>query len=220
MFLNLIIPIWKPISWTSFDIVKKVRSIIKMKKVGHAGTLDPFAEGILVVCTGNKTAFVEKIMDYNKEYEGVISLGCRTSTLDPEGPITEYKKIKPLSIEKINLIKDKFIGKINQIPPQFSAIKHKGVPMYKYARKNIRIDIDPREVEIYNFQIDRLYKKEIKFKIECSRGTYIRSIARDFALELGTLGYLTELKRTKVGQYSGKNAIKIENLEEWLFTKI
>ena len=220
MLYNHIIPLWKPINWTSFDVVKKVRSILKIKKVGHAGTLDPFAEGILVICTGKKTSEVEKIMNQKKEYRGIISLGCRTSTLDPESPINEYKQYYKASNEKISKVKDKFIGRISQIPPKFSAIKHKGIPLYKYARKNVKIDIKPRFVDIYDFNIKEIDKNKLKFKIKCGRGTYIRSIARDFAFELDTLGYLLELKRTKIGNYNENNTIKIENIEEWLSTKI
>ena len=214
--MDLVFPIWKPVNWTSFDVVKKIRSIIKIKKIGHAGTLDPFAEGILVICTGKKTAEVEIFMNQKKEYKGVIKLGCRTPTLDPESKINEYKRIKKINEKEILQVKNGFIGKIKQIPPQFSAIKHKGIPMYKYARKNIRIDLKPREVDVYDFEIDNVNKDSIEFTISCGRGTYIRSIARDFALKIGTLGYLTKLQRTRIGDFNISNVIKIENFEEWL----
>ena len=214
--MDLVFPIWKPVNWTSFDVVKKIRSIIKIKRIGHAGTLDPFAEGILVICTGKKTAEVEIFMNQKKEYKGVIKLGCRTPTLDPESKINEYKSIKKINEKEILQVKNGFIGKIKQIPPQFSAIKHKGIPMYKYARKNIRIDLKPREVDVYGFEIDNVNKDSIEFIISCGRGTYIRSIARDFALKIGTLGYLTKLQRTRIGDFNISNVIKIENFEEWL----
>lgn len=217
---NLILPVWKPIKLTSFDVVKKIRSIINQKKVGHAGTLDPFAEGVLVVCTGNKTSNIEKYMNCKKEYKGIISLGCRTSTLDPESPITEYKKIQNITKDKLLKIKNNFIGTIDQIPPQYSAIKHNGKPLYKYARNNIRINVKPRKVDIFDFQINQYNNKKIDFTILCGRGTYIRSIARDFAVKLGTLGYLTKLQRTKVGKFNFENSIKMENLEKCLYMKI
>ena len=216
--MDLVFPIWKPINWTSFDVVKKIRSILKMKKIGHAGTLDPFAEGILVICTGKKTTEVETIMNQKKEYKGVIKLGCRTPTLDPESKINEYKSIKKINEKELFKVKNDFIGKVKQIPPQFSAIKHKGVPMYKYARKNIRIDLKPREVNIYDFEIVNFNEDSIEFIISCGRGTYIRSIARDFALKIDTLGYLTKLQRTRIGDFNIDNVIKIENFEEWLYT--
>ena len=216
--MDLVFPIWKPINWTSFDVVKKIRSIIKIKKIGHAGTLDPFAEGILVICTGKKTSEVETIMNQKKEYKGVIKLGCRTPTLDPESKINEYKSIKKINEKELFEVKNGFIGKIKQIPPQFSAIKHKGVPMYKYARKNIRIDLKPREINIYDFDLVKINEDSIKFIISCGRGTYIRSIARDFALKIDTLGYLTKLQRTRIGDFDINNVIKIENFEEWLYT--
>ncbi len=217
MHYNLVFPIWKPVNWSSFDVVKKIRSIIKMKKIGHAGTLDPFAEGILVICTGKKTSEVEKYMNLKKEYKGIIQLGCRTPTLDPESKINEYKSTKQINEKKILEIKNDFIGKIKQIPPQFSAIKYKGVPMYKYARQNIRIELKSREVEIYDFKIDKYHNNTVEFTISCSRGTYIRSIARDFALKLDSLGYLTKLQRTRIGDFNINNVINIENFEEWLF---
>ncbi|MAP66163.1 MAG: tRNA pseudouridine(55) synthase TruB [Candidatus Marinimicrobia bacterium] len=216
--MDLVFPIWKPINWTSFDVVKKIRSILKIKKIGHAGTLDPFAEGILVICTGKKTTEVETIMNQKKEYKGVIKLGCRTPTLDPESKINEYKSIKKINEKELFIVKNDFIGKVKQIPPQFSAIKHKGVPMYKYARKNIRIDLKPREVNIYDFEIVNFNEDSIEFIISCGRGTYIRSIARDFALKIDTLGYLTKLQRTRIGDFNIDNVIKIENFEEWLYT--
>ena len=220
MSLNLIIPIWKPQQWTSFDVVKKIRKIIKIKKVGHAGTLDPFAEGILIVCTGKKTSDIENYMNLKKEYTGVIKLGCRTSTLDPESEINEFKEFKDITFEELNSIKDQFIGSIDQIPPQYSAIKYNGKPLYKYARKNIRIDIKPKKVNIFDFKINKYQNQNIYFTVSCGRGTYIRSIARDFGKKLGTLGYLLELQRTKIGKFNINNAIKIENIEEWLSTRV
>ena len=220
MSVNLVIPIWKPVNWTSFDVVKKIRNILKIKKVGHAGTLDPFAEGILIVCTGNKTSHVEKFMNLEKEYEGIIKLGCRTPTLDPESEINEFKDFKPIPLKTLNEIKNNFIGTIDQIPPQYSAIKYKGKPIYKYARCNIRIDLPSRKVNIYEFDIQKFVDDKIYFKITCGRGTYIRAIARDIGLRLGTYGYLLELKRNRIGEYNTDKAIKINNIDKWLYTKI
>ena len=220
MSLNLVIPTWKPIDWTSFDVVKKIRNIIKIKKVGHAGTLDPFAEGVLIVCTGNKTSDIEKFMNLEKEYEGIIKLGCRTPTLDPESEINEFKEFQSIPFEKLIEIKDQFIGSINQIPPQYSAIKYKGTPIYKYARKNIHIDLPPRVVKIYDFTIQQFIDNKIYFRITCGRGTYIRSVARDMGLKLGTLGYLLKLKRIRIGKYDENKVINMKNINEWLYTRI
>ena len=220
MSCNLVLPIWKPIQWTSYDVVKKIKNIIKINKVGHAGTLDPFAEGVLIICTGKKTSDVEKYMNLKKEYKGIINIGCRTDTLDTESPINQFKEINNVTLEKLNIVKDDFIGCINQIPPQYSAIKYKGKPLYKYARKNIRVCIPPRKVDVYDFQINSFNENKINFTITCGRGTYIRSIARDVGLKLDSFGYLTKLKRTKIGKFDINNSIKIEKLEEWLSTRV
>ena len=217
--LNTIIPVWKPVKWSSFDVVKKVRGIIKQKKVGHSGTLDPFAEGLLLVCTGKMTSQVEKLMDQKKEYTGKVQLGKTTDTLDPESPVTQISAVNTLNKEHLQSIANSFIGTIQQVPPQYSALKFNGKPMYKYARKGIKINIPPRNVNIYEFEIIDVFKDSFTFRTVCGRGTYIRAIARDFAECLGTVGFLSCLKRTRIGNYILDDAVQIENLKEWLFSE-
>lgn len=217
--LNTIIPVWKPVQWSSFDVVKKVRVIIKQKKVGHSGTLDPFAEGLLLVCTGKMTSQVERLMDQKKEYTGKVQLGKTTDTLDPESPVTQISIVSSLNKKHLQTIADSFIGTIQQVPPQYSALKFKGKPMYKYARKGIKINISPRNVNIYEFEIIDVFKDSFTFRIVCGRGTYIRAIARDFAKCFRTVGFLSSLKRTRIGNYLLDDAVQIENLKEWLFTE-
>ncbi len=218
--INTIIPVWKPVNWTSFDVVKKVRGIVKQKKVGHSGTLDPFAEGLLLICTGKSTSMVNSLMNRKKEYTGEIQLGKTTDTLDPESPVTKKLPVQNLNAEHLQSIANSFIGEINQVPPQYSALKVNGKPLYSYARKGIKIDIPPRKVHIYEFEIIKILKDSFTFRIVCGRGTYIRAIARDFAECLGTVGLLKTLKRTRIGNYLLDDAVEIENIKEWLSAKI
>lgn len=214
--IDLIVPFWKPIDWSSFDVVKKVKSQIKPNKVGHAGSLDPFAEGVLVLCTGRKTKESDKLMLLQKEYVGTIKLGIETNTLDPTGTICKDLDVPRLNSEKINNTLLQFMGISYQIPPMFSALKRNGVPLYKLARKGINIKLEPRPINIYKIELLDYKNDEIKFKVSCSKGTYIRSLARDIANKLNTCGHLIHLCRTKVGSYTKANAIRIENLNEWL----
>lgn len=216
--IDLIVPFWKPIDWSSFDVVKKVKNQIKPNKVGHAGSLDPFAEGVLVLCTGRKTKESDKLMLLQKEYEGTIKLGIETNTLDPTGTICKDLDVPKLNSEKINNILLQFMGRSYQVPPMFSALKRNGVPLYKLARKGINIKLEPRPINIYKIELLDYNNDEIKFKVSCSKGTYIRSLARDIANKLNTCGHLIHLCRTKVGSYTKANAIRIENLNEWLLS--
>ena len=207
----MILNINKPVGWTSFDVVKKIRNITKEKKVGHAGTLDPFAEGVLIIGTGKDTKRLQEITHSYKSYTADLLLGLSTDTLDTEGKITNKQQVPELSVEKIKLVLDSFLGKTMQIPPMFSAKKIKGTRLYKLARKNIQIEREPMEINISNINLIEYYHHKISFSVSCSKGTYIRVLGKDIAVKLNTIGYLTSLIRTQVGIYTidGSENIKI-----------
>lgn len=204
-----VILIDKPANWTSFDVVAKVRRLIKVKKVGHAGTLDPLATGLLIVCTGKKTKEISNYQDQRKKYSGIITLGKSSPSMDLATDITEKSLPENLTEEKIHEVRNKFLGKIEQVPPMFSAIKHKGKALYKLARKGKEVEREPRQVEIYSFDITKIDLPEIHFEIACSKGTYIRVIANDFGNELGSGGVLSLLRRTEIGDYNVDDAYEI-----------
>jgi len=205
--------------WTSFDVVNKIRGIINVKKVGHAGTLDPFATGLLIVCTGKMTKQISSFQDLYKVYEGTITLGTRTESFDTESDIIEEKPYDFITVEDIERVRELFLGKIQQIPPMFSAIKHKGKALYKYARKGIEVKREPREVLIHSFEINSINLPEINFTVKCSKGTYIRTLADDFGRELKTVGYLSSLRRTNIGENSVENAFSIDEFEKLFKTR-
>ena len=213
---EVVIPVWKPVDWTSFDVVKKLRSQIKPAKVGHAGTLDPFAEGVLMLCTGKYTKQVESFMDQEKEYLAEIQLGVETDTLDPTGKVVEMANVPKLTEDKINLVLKEFIGEIKQEPPMFSALKVNGEPLYKLARKGIKISRENRTVNIYDIQLINFTDRTITLKVVCGRGTYIRSLAKDIAEKLNTVGHLTSLKRTRIGEYNQSSCIAVKDLSKWI----
>ena len=202
----------KPYRWTSFDVVKKIRNAIKIKKVGHAGTLDPLATGLLILCTGKKTKTINDIQSLKKTYEGSIVLGKTTPSLDLETEIREVASVEYLTPEIINKAVQKLIGEIDQVPPVFSAIKVDGKRAYEYARKDSKIELKPRKVHIYQFNITEINLPEISFKIVCSKGTYIRSIARDLGEILEVGAYLSSLKRTAIGDFLLENAYDLSDL--------
>ena len=218
--ISEIIPIWKPVNCTSFDVVKNVRDFIGFDKVGHAGTLDPFAEGLLMICTGSKTKDVERVMDQKKEYIAEIKLGSETDSLDSTGTVIYKKHIPKISNKQIMETLSHYKGEIMQRPPSFSALKINGIPLYKLARKDIFIHLKERKITIYDIQLISYLKDIIKLKIICVRGTYIRTLARDISRSLNTVGYLDKLIRTKIGDYSIDESIKIEDLGIWLSAKI
>ena len=201
-----VILIDKPVNWTSFDVVAKLRRLIKVKKVGHAGTLDPLATGLLIVCTGKKTKEISNYQEQRKKYIGIITLGKSSPSMDLATDITEKSVPENLTEEKIFEVRNKFLGKIEQVPPMFSAIKHKGKALYKLARKGKEVEREPRQVEIYSFDITKIELPDIHFEIACSKGTYIRVIANDFGNELGCGGILSLLRRTEIGDYKVDDA--------------
>jgi tRNA pseudouridine55 synthase len=206
----------KPLTWTSFDVVKYIRKSlvskfkIKRIKVGHAGTLDPLATGLLIICIGRQTKQISIYQNLTKTYTGKFKLGETTPSYDAETDVNKsfnYDHIKEKDI--INL-SQKFTGKLMQKPPIFSALKKNGKRMYEYARENKKIEIQEREINIYEFEIIKFTDPYIEFKITCSKGTYIRSIANDFGIKLNSGSYLSELRRINIGEFSVLNALQIE----------
>ena len=225
--MNGIILVNKQKNCTSHDVVYKVKKIVK-EKVGHTGTLDPLAEGVLPLLIGKGTLCSKYLIEHDKEYEVVLKLGISTQTMDGEGEVLEEREIGEEVLDKkhIEKILESFVGKQKQTPPMYSAIKVKGKKLYEYARKGEKVEIPKREIEIYNIKLVGINreKKEIEFKVSCSKGTYIRSLCTDIAKKLGTIGYMSELKRLKVGNFKIENTIIIdenvtkEDIEEKLIT--
>ncbi|MBN1651055.1 MAG: tRNA pseudouridine(55) synthase TruB [Bacteroidales bacterium] len=203
----------KPYQWTSFDVVKSVKgqarrmSGIKRIKVGHAGTLDPLATGLLLICTGKKTKEIESYQAQEKEYTGTIYLGATTPCFDLEQAIDQRFDISKITTEQVQHTATQFLGEIDQTPPMFSAIKIEGKRAYEYARNDEEVKIKSKKVTIFEFELTRIELPEIDFRIRCSKGTYIRSIARDFGLALNNGAHLTALRRTKIGDFDVKDAI-------------
>ena len=200
--------------YTSHDVVNKVKRTVK-EKVGHTGTLDPLATGVLPILIGKGTLCSKYLINHDKEYEVSLKLGVATNTMDAEGKILEEKEVDSNILEKCNVEKvlASFVGKQEQEPPMYSAIKVAGKKLYEYARKGEKIEVPKRKIEIYNMElmgIDKL-NKEIEFKVSCSKGTYVRSLCIDISKALGTIGYMSGLKRLKVGNFSIKNSIVIDD---------
>jgi|SRR5690242_1384307 len=208
-----VILIDKPLHWTSFDVVRKIRNLIKIKKVGHAGTLDPLATGLLIVCTGKFTKKINQFMAQEKEYTGQIILGAVTPTYDLESEPRDFKSIDGITPKLIAEAAQNFIGEILQTPPIHSAIKQKGKPVYLQARKGIDVIIEPRKISIKSFEITAIEMPVVSFKVVCSTGTYIRSLANDFGAALGCGGYLSELRRTRIGNFKAEDAMSIVEFE-------
>jgi len=203
----------KPYRWTSFDVVNKIRFIARKKsgikriKVGHAGTLDPLATGLLLICTGKKTKEIESFQALEKEYTGTFYLGATTPCFDLEQPIDKRFDISEITPEQLMLVKEQFVGEIEQTPPVYSAIKVEGKRAYDYARNDEEIKLKAKKVVVYEFELTRIALPEVDFRIRCSKGTYIRSIARDFGEALNSGAHLTALRRTRIGEYSVVNAL-------------
>jgi tRNA pseudouridine55 synthase len=214
----------KPIGWSSFDVVKKIKYLIRKRynlkkiKVGHAGTLDPLASGLLIICTGKFTKKISEIQDKRKIYTGIITLGGTTPSFDLETEIEKNYKTDHISEDLIKKTTTKFLGEINQVPPIFSALKKDGERLYEKARRGEKIKINSRKVTIYKFESKLLHKVNIHFIIECSKGTYIRSIANDLGAALNCGGYLSKLCRTDIGEFSLSNAMSINSFEDHINT--
>lgn len=204
----------KPLRWTSFDAVRKIRYLTKTKKVGHAGTLDPLATGLLIVCTGKFTKKINEYMAQEKEYTGTITLGATTPTYDLESEPQDFKPFENITTEQLEETAQTFTGLIQQVPPIHSAIKKEGKRVYELARRGVEVKLEPRPVTISVFEIVKTELPLIHFRVVCSTGTYIRSLANDFGEKLGCGGYLSSLCRTRIGNFSLEDALTIEELEK------
>jgi tRNA pseudouridine55 synthase len=202
----------KPYEWTSFDAVNKIRYKLRTKKVGHAGTLDPLATGLLIICTGKMTKRIEEFMGQEKEYTGKFVIGQTTPSHDLETEVSEKTDVSHLSNEQITAATLPFTGLISQLPPAHSAIKIGGKRAYQFARKGQEVELKKRDVEVSVFEITSISLPEVSFRIVCSKGTYIRSIARDFGNHLGVGAYLSELCRTRIGSFHLKDAQTIDEV--------
>lgn len=201
----------KPLGWTSFDVVNKLRRVLGIKKIGHAGTLDPLATGLLIVCTGKMTKKIQELTGLEKEYTGMLILGQSTPSHDRETEVTETRDISGVTTALIIATAAQFVGKIEQIPPAHSAVKIKGKRAYKLARQGMMPELKPRTVEIHTFEITKVSLPEVHFRVICSKGTYIRSLVRDFGEKLGTGSHLAELCRTRIGNYCLEEATSLES---------
>ncbi len=206
----------KDLDWTSFDVVKKIKNIIKCKKVGHAGTLDPLATGLLIICTGKNTKKINDIQNQDKVYTGEFILGKSTPSHDLETEFNSQKDIKNITSNRIEEVSKRFVGEQLQRPPKFSAVKVNGKRAYEYARDNEEVKIKEKNINIYEFKITEFNLPNISFKISCTKGTYIRSIARDFGEKLGCGAVLSKLRRTEIGNYNVEDAFKVNDLADKL----
>ena len=209
----MIININKPVNWSSFDVVKKIKNVTKHKKVGHGGTLDPFASGVLIIGTENDTKSLTRITSSDKTYEAEIELGKTTNTLDTEGKVISEMPIPNIKSNFIISTLNSFMGKQKQTPPMFSAKKHNGTRLYKLARKDIEVDRKDIDIIINNIDLIDFNENCIKFRVDCSKGTYIRVLGKDIAERLGTVGYLTALTRIKVGEHLIDDSLSIESFQ-------
>ncbi|MEO8210572.1 MAG: tRNA pseudouridine(55) synthase TruB [bacterium] len=200
-YSNKIFLIDKPLDFTSADIVRIFKRELKLKKAGHSGTLDPKATGLLIICSDKMTKKINEFIEYDKEYEGIIRIGATTKSFDTETEEENILAAVNVNEEDIERVRQSFLGEIQQMPPMYSAIKHKGKPLYKMARKGREIERAMRKIIISDFEVKRKSETELSFKISSSKGTYIRSIANDFGENLGVGGYLKELRRTRIGDF-------------------
>jgi tRNA pseudouridine55 synthase len=207
----------KPLHWTSFDVVRKLRGLVRTGKIGHAGTLDPLATGLLILCTGKYTKRINDYMAQEKEYTGTITLGASTPTYDLESErvaLRDPSFVTPAMVEE--LIAGRFTGEIMQIPPAHSAIKVGGRRVYELARKGVEVKLEARRVVIKEFSVTRFQLPEVDFRVVCTTGTYIRSLANDLGAALGCGGYLSALRRTRIGEYTVEQAFTMEAAEAWI----
>jgi tRNA pseudouridine55 synthase len=202
----------KPIEWTSFDVVRKIRNLIRIKKVGHAGTLDPLATGLLIVCTGKFTKRINEYMAQEKEYTGSLTLGAITPTYDLESEPVNFKDTSFISQRKITDTTKQFTGEIMQVPPAHSAIKINGKRVYESARQGKEVIIEPRKIIVKEFEISKIEMPVVFFRVVCTTGTYIRSLANDFGEAIGCGAYLSSLCRTRIGDSKLEDA---KSMTEW-----
>jgi len=212
----------KPLNWTSFQVVNKVRWLLKKKfnlkniKVGHAGTLDPLATGLLILCTGKMTKKISEYQGMPKTYTGCFLLGATTSSYDLETPIDQQFETNSITAEQIEKVRKQFLGVQQQYPPIFSALKQQGTRLYELARKGEEVKTQAREITLYSFDLESVDFPTLHFRVQCSKGTYIRALAHDFGKALNNGAHLTQLRRTAIGTYTVENAISLEDFEALL----
>jgi len=206
----------KPLQWTSFDVIRRIRHLIKVKKVGHAGTLDPLATGLLIICTGKFTKKINEYMAREKEYTGTFTLGATTPTYDLESKPESFKSLENISEEKIMSATKNFLGEVMQVPPAHSAIKLEGKRVYELARKGKEVKLEARKIFIKEFDITSIELPRVHFRVVCSTGTYIRSLANDFGEALTCGAYLSSLRRTRIGEFKIEDALTMEGFEDSL----
>ncbi|MBN1997724.1 tRNA pseudouridine(55) synthase TruB [candidate division KSB1 bacterium] len=209
--VDAVLNVRKPVGWSSFDLIRWFKRRIPDVKIGHAGTLDPFADGIVIVCFGKATKKISTLVNLPKEYVVTIRLGAETDTLDITGQVTGWQKVPELDDRLLELAGSEFIGTIEQVPPSFSALKVNGQRAYKLARAGKHVPLEPRTITIYELKIIEHSFRQIVLKIVCSKGTYIRSLARDYAHKLGTVGYASRLTRTRIGDFTMATAIELKD---------
>ncbi len=204
----------KPLNWTSFDVVHKIRRWFGIAKAGHAGTLDPRATGLLILCTGRQTKRIDQFTNLDKEYTGTFELGIRTPSFDMETGVTERGDYADITIEQLRSAVLGFTGRQLQTPPMYSAVKHRGKPLYKYARKGKTLERQPKEIDVTEFTVLSFVPPAVEFRVVCSKGTYIRSLVSDIGNKLGCGAALTSLRRTRIGAYRVEDALTMEELDK------
>lgn len=204
----------KPDGMTSHDVVDRVRHKLKMKRIGHAGTLDPRATGLMIILVGKATKLSQHLMGLDKTYEGIISFGVSTTTQDGEGEAIEEKEVPEMTEEELKEHMESFVGDQYQTPPMFSAKKQDGVALYKLARKGKTVEREPRFIHVSSFKMDGWNSPDMEFTLACSKGTYVRTIANDLGQKIGCGAYLKELRRTDIERFRIEDSIELENFEE------
>lgn len=202
----------KPAEWSSFDVVNKMRGILHIKKIGHAGTLDRLATGLLIVCTGRKTKELSSFQDLGKEYEVTFRLGETTETYDAESEVLEKKCLEHLSADMISQVVGSFVGEQSQLPPMWSAAKVKGKRLYKYARKGVEVQRRSRRITVYDIRVSSIHLPDVTMTVSCSKGTYVRTLIHDIGQRLGVGAHVLGLRRTRIGPYSVGEAMSINDL--------
>lgn len=211
----------KPLEWTSFDVVRKLRGLVRTRKIGHAGTLDPLATGLLILCTGKFTKRINEFMAQEKEYTGTVVLGARTPTYDLESEPGDFREVPAVTQAAVEeLIAQRFMGEIAQVPPAHSAIKIGGRRVYELARKGKEVKLEPRRIRIQEFGITGFRLPELDFRVVCSTGTYIRSLAHDLGAALECGGYLSALRRTRIGEFRVEQALTMETAGAYIREKM
>ena len=203
----------KPLTWTSFDVVRKIRNTTKAK-IGHAGTLDPLATGLLICCTGKMTKKINEYQAQEKEYTGTFTLGATTPTFDLESEPENHQPVPELDKAALQAYADRFTGELQQLPPIHSAIKQNGKPIYHLARKGVEVKVEPRNIKIFAFEITAVELPVVHFRVQCSTGTYIRSLANDFGAAIGCGGHLSSLCRTRIGDFKLEDAVEVADFIE------